>query len=90
LVRAKRRSASDEPEALKLRQREHRLKIRVRPKLPVVSNCDPWLLADEGLDALDRIRLAWNRPLYQRGARPTEDFDFVAEMLRRLCWGPED
>jgi hypothetical protein len=81
-------SASDQPEALAARQREHRLRVRVRPKLPVDSRADPWLIAEEALDALDRLRTP---VLY--GARENsrdEDFDLVAERIRRLCWGPED
>jgi len=51
----------------------------------VLANVDPWLVADEGLDALDRIR-----PLLRRQGRAREDLEMAAERLRRLAWGPED
>jgi len=76
---------SEQPEALAARQREHRLRKRVQPKEPVLANVDPWLVADEGLDALDRIR-----PLLRRQGRAREDLEMAAERLRRLAWGPED
>jgi hypothetical protein len=76
---------SDMPEALAARQREHRLRERVRPKLPVESNADPWIVCGEGLDAIDRIRFL----LHPRG-QALEELDIVAERLRRLAWGPED
>jgi hypothetical protein len=84
-VRQRPRSASDEPEALAARQREHRLRERVRPKLPVDAQADPWIVADEGLHALDRIR-----PLLRRSGQAWEELEVAAERLRRLAWGPED
>jgi hypothetical protein len=84
------RAPSEMPDALAARQREHRLRVRVRPKLPVASNADPWLVADEALDALDRLRQAWSRPHRRRDRAVVEDFELAAELLRRLAWGPED
>jgi len=79
------RTPSERPEALAARQREHRLRERIRPKVPVASNADPWVIADQALDALDRIR-----PLHRNQGRALEDLDEAAELLRRLAWGPED
>jgi hypothetical protein len=79
-------TASETPEALAARQREHRLMVRVRPKMPVEPNADPWLIAHEALDALDRLR---HPKLYKHSRSAEEDFELVAEQLRRLCWGPE-
>jgi len=81
-----RRAPSDEPYALAERQREHRLRERVRPKMPVDSNADPWVVASEGLDAVDRLR----RPsMYgERGSSTKIDLELVAERLRQLAWGP--
>jgi hypothetical protein len=73
------------PDALAARQREHRLRERVRPREPVSSNADPWLIADEALDAVDRLR----KPgLYGPRRSAVEDCELVAELIRRLCWGP--
>jgi hypothetical protein len=76
------------PEALAERQREHRLRERVRPTEPPEPNADPWLIADEALDAVDRLR----KPSFagDRGISRDEDFELVAELIRKLCWGPED
>jgi hypothetical protein len=90
-VRSRNRNAPSEmPEALAARQREHRLMVRVRPKMPVEPNADPWLVADEALDALDRVRLDFGRPHHRRRGKAVEDLDLVSELVRRLCWGPED
>ncbi len=78
-------SASDQPEALAARQREHRLRERIRPKLPVLPNADPWVVCDEGLDAIDRIRF-----LVHPQGQVLEELDLAAERLRRLAWGPEE
>jgi len=83
VARPKKHSASDEPEALAARQREHRLMIRVQPKEPVDSRADPWVVADEGLDALDNIR-----QLLRPGGQALEELDVAGERLRRLAWGP--
>jgi hypothetical protein len=79
------RTPSETPEALAARQREHRLRERVRPAEPVAPNADPWLIADEALDLLDRTRLR-----LVRLKMSIDDIDQAAELLRRLAWGPED
>ncbi len=61
--------------------RRDRLRKRVRPKQPVRANVK-WLVADEGFDALDRIR-----PPLPRQGRAREDFEVAAERLRRPAWG---
>jgi hypothetical protein len=76
---------SDMPDALAARQREHRLRERMRPKHPLAANADPWLVADEALDCLDRIR-----PLLAVGGVARGDLELAAELVRRLAWGPED
>jgi hypothetical protein len=53
--------------------------------MPVDGQADPWIVADEGLDALDRIR-----PLLRRSGQAWEELEVAAERLRRLAWGPED
>jgi hypothetical protein len=86
--RPKKHSASDEPYALAERQREHRLRERVKPKTPVEPNADPWLLAAEGLDAVHRVR---RPPLYgERGSSVARDLDVIEERLRQLAWGPTE
>jgi hypothetical protein len=62
--------------------------VRVRPKMPVESNADPWLIAEEALDAVDRLR---KPSLYGgRSSSREEDLEFIAERIRRLAFGPED
>jgi integrase len=86
-----RKSASDEPEALAARQREHRLRERVQPREPVLANVDPWLVADEGLDAIDRVKAWIHTPTHLGKGRAAiqEELDTAAERLRRLAWGPD-
>jgi len=73
------------PDALAARQREHRLRERVRPMEPVSANADPWQIADQALDLLDRTRLR-----LVRLKMSIDDLDEVAELCRRLAWGPQD
>jgi hypothetical protein len=84
-VKTKKPSASDEPEALAARQREHRLRERIQPKHPLAPNADPWIVADEILDCLEFIR-----PFLQGMKTPLERLDQAIEGVRRLAWGPEE
>jgi len=84
-VKTKKPSASDEPEALAARQREHRLRERIQPKHPLAPNADPWIVAEEILDCLEFIR-----PFLQGMKTPTERLDQAIEGVRRLAWGPEE
>jgi hypothetical protein len=84
-VKTKKPSASDEPEALAARQREHRLRERIEPKHKLAPNADPWIVADEILDCLEFIR-----PFLQGMKTPTERLDQAIEGVRRLAWGPEE
>jgi hypothetical protein len=81
---------SEQPEALAARQREHRLLVRVRPKLPVEANADPWEIANEALDVVDRLKFDWTRPHHRRLGKHVEDLELVAELIRRLAFGPAD
>jgi hypothetical protein len=83
--KTKKSSASDEPEALAARQREHRLRERIQPKHPLAPNADPWIVADEALDCLEEIR-----PYLQGMKTPTERLDQVIELVKALAWGPEE
>jgi hypothetical protein len=87
-VKEKKPSASDEPDALAARQREHRLKERMRPKTPLAINptsgllyADPWVVADEALDCLEEIR-----PFLAQLRGPTNRLDQAIELLKRLAW----
>jgi len=85
--RAKKASASDQPDALAARQRQHRLRERMRPDTPLPANANVWLVADEILDCLDRIR-----PYLVRLHAPLEDLEQAGELLKGLMWmggGPE-
>jgi hypothetical protein len=85
-TKAKKPSASDEPDALAARQREHRLRERIRPKVPLAANADPWLVADEALDCLDNI-LTWVSAAGLRSAGV--EVHKAAELVKQLAWGPE-
>ena len=65
------------------RQRIRRLKTDVRPREPL-DHFDPWALGQEGLIELARIRTVRMRP--EQIAR----LDVIAEVIRRLAWGPDD
>ena len=78
------KSASDAPEALSARQREHRLRVRVEPRERPPSNADPWLLAEEALDLLDGLR----RELSPVG-RAVRDLEQAQELLKQLAVGPD-
>jgi hypothetical protein len=84
-VKTKKPSASDEPDALAARQREHRLRERIQPKHPLAPNADPWIVADEALDCLEEIR-----PLLQGMKTPTERLDQAIQLIKQLAWGPEE
>jgi hypothetical protein len=66
--------------------------VRVRPKLPVDWNADPWLVALEGLEAIERVKAWIERPSAFGKSRASvqEELDTAMERLRRLAWGPED
>jgi len=83
--KTKKRSASDEPDALAARQREHRLRERIQPKTPLAPNADPWIVADEALDCLEEIR-----PFLTQLRGPTDRLDQAMELIRQLAWGPEE
>jgi hypothetical protein len=84
-VKTKKPSASDEPDALAARQREHRLRERIQPKHPLAPNADPWIVADEALDCLEEIR-----PFLAQLRGPTDRLDQAMELIKRLAWGPEE
>jgi ParB-like chromosome segregation protein Spo0J len=83
-VKTKKPSASDEPDALAARQREHRLRERIQPKHPLAPNADPWIVADEALDCLEEIR-----PFLAQLRGPTDRLDQAIELIKQLAWGPE-
>ncbi len=81
-TKRKQPSASDAPEAVAARQRDHRLEERIKPKNPPPDNWDPWLMADEALELLERclpyLPLSYSRDVQQ-----------AMELIRQLAWGPE-
>jgi len=84
-VKTKKPSASDEPDALSARQREHRLRERIQPKHPLAPNADPWIVADEALDCLEEIR-----PYLKGMSTPTQRLEQAMELIRQLAFGPEE
>jgi hypothetical protein len=83
-TKTKKPSASDEPDALAARQREHRLRERIQPKHPLAPNADPWIVADEALDCLEEIR-----PFLTQLRGPTDRLDQAIELIKQLAYGPE-
>jgi ParB/Sulfiredoxin domain len=86
-VKTKKPSASDEPDALAARQREHRLRERMKPKHALAPNADPWIVADEALDCLQVIR-TYLESLTMR--IPLEKLEQAEELIKQLAWGPEE
>ena len=84
-VKTKKPSASDEPDALAARQREHRLRERIQPKAPLAPNADPWIVADEALDCLEEIR-----PFLVQLRGPTDRLDQAIELIKQLAYGPTE
>jgi hypothetical protein len=76
---------SDAPEALKWRQRKHRLHAAVQPKERPGPFQDPWELAREGLNHLAKIR-----EIAFRGRGGREHWEAIAEAIKQLAVGPED
>jgi hypothetical protein len=75
---------SDAPEALKWRQRKHRLYAAVQPMERPDANSDPWQIAFEGLQALKKIRGS------MKGVWAQQYVEIVAECIRQSAMGPED
>ena len=84
-TKTKKPSASDEPDALAARQREHRLRERIQPKHPLAANADPWIVADEALDCLEEIR-----PYLAQLRGPTDRLDQAIELIKQLAFGPAE
>jgi len=76
---------SDSPEALKWRQRRHRLYAAVQPKERPGPYVDPWELASEALQHLGKIRSA-----ALKGTNGQQHLEAIAECIRQLATGPED
>jgi hypothetical protein len=71
--------------AQRLRQQRSRLRRIVQPHEPAPVDVDPWVLADQAVRALGRVRSA----LPRTSAR-VEDLEQAIELVRRLAWGPDD
>ena len=65
------------------RQRVSRLRRRIRPREPA-SHEDPWELADTAPQELTKLRTVRMR------AEHHDALDGIAEVVRRLAWGPDD
>lgn len=65
------------------RQRRHRLREAVRPREPAGEWVDPWEVAKEALDDLQRVRQALRAQVTARA-----HLDAAAEAIRVLAWGP--
>ena len=82
--RWKKQQPSETPEALRERQRKHRLYAAVQPRERPDANVDPWELAHEGLRHLGKLKAT------VRGERGRAHLAAAEECLRQLAVGPED
>ena len=70
---------------VKLRQQRSRLRRIVQPHEPAPADADPWLLAEQAVRALGRVRSA-----LPRTSSRVADLEQAVEIVRRLAWGPQD
>jgi hypothetical protein len=82
---AARGKLSESPEALRERQRKHRLYAAVQPREHPDANTDPWELAFEGLQHLKKIRAS-----ILKATNGEQHFEAVQEIIRQLAVGPQD
>jgi CubicO group peptidase (beta-lactamase class C family) len=75
----------DRPDALRERQRKHRLYAAVEPRERPDANTDPWQLAFDGLQHLSKIR---NFAI--KAANVQKHLEAVQEIIRQLAVGRED
>ena len=78
------RTTRPDSEFVNLRQRRHRLIAAVRPQTPAPAGTDPWLLAEQAVRALGRVRSS-----LPRTSSRVEDLEQAIELVRRLAWGPD-
>jgi len=80
----KQQQPSETPEALRERQRRHRLYAAVQPRERPPADTDPYELAHQGLSHLGKLRASI------RGDRGRAHLAAAEEFLRQLAVGPED
>jgi hypothetical protein len=78
------RTTQPDVEVVKLRQQRSRLRRIVQPHEPAPADVDPWLLAEQAVRALARVRSA-----LPRTSSRVEDLEEAIELVRRLAWGPD-
>jgi hypothetical protein len=81
----KARSASDQPDATRERQRASRLARAVQPRERPEDSADPWEICFRGLQHLKRVEVSMGS---NAGGR--EHLEAACECLRQLAVGPED
>jgi hypothetical protein len=78
------RSASDQPDATRERQRASRLARAVQPRERPQDTADPWEICARGLQHLKRVEVSMG----SNASR--EHLEAARECLRQLAVGPED
>ena len=78
------RTTRPDVEVVRLRQQRHRLTEAVRPATPAPAGTDPWLLAQEAVRALGRVRSA-----LPRTSTRIDDLERAIELVKQLAWGPD-
>jgi hypothetical protein len=79
------RTTQPDVDLVRLRPQRHRLRETVRPREPAPADVDPWLLAEQAVRALGRVRSA-----LPRTSNRVHDLEQAIELVRRLAWGPDD
>jgi hypothetical protein len=79
------RTTRPDVEVVKLRQQRSRLRRIVQTYEPAPADVDPWLLAEQAVKALARVRSA-----LPRTSSRVEDLERAVELVRQLAWGPDD
>jgi hypothetical protein len=79
------RTTRPDVEVVKRRQQRSRLRRIVQPYEPAPADVDPWLLAEQAVKALARVRSA-----LPRTSSRVEDLERAVELVRQLAWGPDD
>ena len=85
LIAWSKRTTRPDVEVVKLRQQRSRLRRIVQPHEPAPADVDPWVLAEQAVRALGRVRSS-----LPRTSSRVEDLEQAIEIVRRLAWGPDD
>jgi uncharacterized Zn finger protein (UPF0148 family) len=82
--RARTKNPSESRQAAAARQRRHRLQVDVAPNEPVPPGADPWILGQEAVQLVRRVRsITRDRP------RGRDLLDRIEVLIKWLATGPQ-